>query len=170
MRFTWRLSFCLMLLIGGAALLAAGGGPAAPARLGVVQARLDPPGPWPVAAPVTLTVQFDGDVLLASWQWLGADGRPAPGAGAALAPQELRPVRGQWVGRAAASPLPGTCGVQVTARAAGSSTIETITLNLRGTTVAEERPLTRGLAFVRDGNLWLRTLDGRRERALTFYG
>jgi hypothetical protein len=161
----------MMLVLGmGAVILAAETGRAAPARLAVVQARFDPPGPWPVAAPVTLTVQFDRDVLLASWQWLGADGRPATWAGAALAAQELRPVRGQWIGRAAAPPLPGAYGVQFRARAAGASALETITLDLRGATVAEARPLARGLAFVRDGNLWLRALDGRRERALTFYG
>ena len=49
---------------------------------------------------------------MASWQWLGADGRPVTWAGTPLPAQELRPVQGRWVGRVGAPPVPGTYGVR----------------------------------------------------------
>ena len=99
MRLNRLLLLALIVLAGGIYLsLIARPAAAAPARLGVVSARLAPGSSWPVAAPVTLTVQFDQNVLLASWQWLGADGRPVPWAGSPLPAQDLRPQQNTWVG------------------------------------------------------------------------
>jgi hypothetical protein len=144
--------------------------PAAPPRLAVVSAQFTPGGTWPAASAVTLTVQFDQPVLLASWQWVGADGQPVAWAGTNLPPSDLKPASDRWAGRAGVPPLPGTYGVRVTARAANAATAQTFTLAQRGTVVADPEPFTRGLAFVRDGNLWLRSLDLTRQRAITFYG
>jgi Tol biopolymer transport system component len=171
MRLNRLLLLVLIVLAGGISLaLIARPATAAPARLSVVSARLAPGTSWPVAAPVTLTVQFDQNVLLASWQWVGTDGRPVPWVGSTLPAQDLRPQQNTWVGRAAAPPVPGTYGIQVIARAANTPGPQTFTLNLRGTVVAGEGSLTRGLVYVHSGNLWLRSPDLRREQAVTYYG
>jgi hypothetical protein len=138
--------------------------------LAVLSAQFTPGDSWPAASAVTLTVKFDQPVLLATWQWVGADGQPVGWAGATLPPGDLKPASDRWAGRAGAPPVPGTYGVRVTARAANASTAQTFTLAQRGTVVADSQPFTRGLAFVRDSNLWLRSLDLKRERAITFYG
>jgi Tol biopolymer transport system component len=145
-------------------------GIAAPARLAVQSARLEPAGSLPVAAPITLTVQFDQPVLLASWQWLGADGQPVPWGSTVLAPSELHPASERWVGHGAVPPLPGRYGVRVVARATGANSVTTLTLDLSATVVADPQPISRGRAFVRDQNIWLRAWDGTSERAVTFYG
>src|SRR3954464_11983663 len=76
----------------------------APARLGVVSARLEPGPTLTVAAPITLTVQFDQTVLLASWQWVGANGQPVPWGNTTVGARDLRPASNLWVGRGGAPP------------------------------------------------------------------
>src|SRR5205823_1162914 len=59
---------------------------------------------------------------------------------------------------------------RVSARAEGANSITTLTLDLQVTVVADPQPISRGLAFVRDQNIWLRAWDGTHERAVTFFG
>jgi Tol biopolymer transport system component len=159
-------SFFLLFLAGLALGVTAR---AAQPTVNLREARLEPAGSWSVSSPVTLTVRFDGNVAFAQWQWVGADGRPLVWEGAPLPPRDLRPQGEVWVGGAAAPPMPGTYTVRVTARIPGTTRDVTLTPNLRGTATAEERA-TRGVAYVRDRNIWMRNLDGTRERALTHYG
>jgi Tol biopolymer transport system component len=159
----------LALLTAGLLLLPIGSALSAQPVVAVKEARFDPGAAWPVASPVTLTVRFEGNVAFAQWQWVGADGNPAAWEGAPIAPRDFRPSSDAWVGVAPAPPSPGTYGVRIRARPSGAARDVTLTPALRGTVMAEERA-TRGVAYVRDRNIWLRNLDGSRERALTHYG
>jgi hypothetical protein len=146
-------------------------------RLEVGEARFQPVGPWSVGSPVSVTVGFKVPVLLASWQWVEASGQPVQWMGAALPPFEMKPLAGGsnvWTGRGAAPPMPGNYKVRVTARPTGSQAgtaapEQSVVLSLSGEVKAYEQPLTRGFAFVRDRNLWLRSVDLKRDRAITFY-
>src|SRR5688572_21661816 len=126
------------------------------------EARFDPGTTWPIASPVTLTIRFEGSVAFAQWQWVGAEGNPATWEGAPVAPRDLKPSGDVWVGVSPAPPSPGTYSVRILARPSGATRDVTLTPNLRGTATAEEHA-TRGVAYVRDRNIWLRNLDGSRE-------
>ena len=140
--------------------------------------HFQPTGPWTVASPITLTVTFKSPVLLASWQWVDPNGQPAQWLGTELPPFEMKPLSGAantWAGRGAVPPLPGSYKARLTARPTGSQAgtsapEQTALLSLSGEAVADEQPLTRGFVFVRDRNLWLRSVDLQRDRAVTFYG
>src|SRR3712207_2456880 len=62
----------------------------------VASARFEQGGSWTVSTAVTLTVGFNATVLLASWQWLGANGQPVSWQGAHLPPVELKPANNTW--------------------------------------------------------------------------
>src|SRR5215203_398264 len=146
-------------------------------RFEVVEAKFQPSGAWPVASPVSLTVSFKGVVLLASWQWVGADGKPVQWLGRDLPPFEMKPLAGDsslWVGRGAAPPVAGSYKAKLSVRPVGSQAgtagpEQSIVLSPVGEAQADEKPFTRGYAFARDRNLWVRSVDLKRDRAVTFY-
>ncbi|MEO8287316.1 MAG: hypothetical protein ABI670_12900 [Chloroflexota bacterium] len=146
--------------------------------------RVEPGSSVTAASPITVTVQFNQPVLLASWQWLGTNGQPVqwPGAGLAtpaggatslLPPYQMKLASQSWVGKAAAPPAPGTYGIRIAARLSGvpggAASEETLLLDTTVTVVADLAPINRGFAFTKDGNIWLRSSDLQRERGVTFY-
>jgi hypothetical protein len=146
-------------------------------RLEIGQTRLQPAGPWTAASPITLTVTFEAPILLASWQWVEPNGQPAQWLEEELPSFEMKPLGGSpntWVGRGAAPPVPGSYKARLTARPTGSQAgtsapEQSALLSVGGEVSVDEQPLTRGFAFVRDRNLWLRSTDLMRDRAVTFY-
>lgn len=147
------------------------------AKVEIAESRFQPAGSWTVSTPISLTVSFKGTVLLASWQWVDSSGKPAQWQNSDLPIYEMKPLAGSantWVGRGAAPPIAGSYKVKLTARPAGNQAgsagpEQTIILALTGEAKPDDQPFTRGFAFTRDRNLWVRSVDLKRDREVTFY-
>ena len=110
-----------VVALGAFCLLTTSTAASAQPSITVLEAALQPGAQWPVASPVTLTVKFSGNVSLATWQWIGQDGKPPVWNGEPLSQKDLRPTEGIWVGMMPAPPVPGTYSARLTARAPGSA-------------------------------------------------
>lgn len=173
-----RLIFSLLALFTLAGLIPGNASVALQqSKVEVQDAKFQPDGAWTVSSPVSLTVTFKGTILLATWQWVGADGKPAQWLGSELPPFDMKPLGGSsstWAGRGSAPPVAGSYKVKLTARPAGSQAgtagpEQSIVLPLTGEAKADDKPFTRGFVFARDRNLWVRSTDLKRDREVTFY-